>query len=108
MGPGIKDVSCLHQAVANGAPQRVVSVEHAPAGLEGRVQEAVARTAVPESTELAVEATSDLLRPVDHHLLLQLLLRLLVQELAVHLLLHAPWQVPYLGGAGASAIEEQP
>ena len=41
-------MSRLHQAVADGAPQSVVPIKHAPAGLQGRVQEAVARTPVPE------------------------------------------------------------
>ena len=78
----------LVEAVRHGPPERVVAVEHAPRGLEHRVEQAVAGRPVPQRVQSRPQPHRDLLAPVDDvGLGFQLLLGVAIQELGVELLL---------------------
>ncbi len=55
-----EEVSGLVQRVGHGLAQSVVPVEHAPGGLQHRVQEAVAGGPVPQRAQAGTQALADL------------------------------------------------
>ena len=56
----------VHEAVGHGTAESSISVHHTPRCLEGGVQEAVSRGAVPQRVQPAVQVFYKLTAPVDN------------------------------------------
>ena len=108
--PWVENMASLLQGITDCASQSVVTVKHAPACLQkltmkfqllmqakresylqDSIQQTVASTSIPESTEPAPQPGSHFNGPVDHQFRFQLRLGVSIQKLIQQLL---------LGGAG--------
>jgi len=89
----------LVQRIRECSPQDIVTIEDAPGGLHGRVQEAVASATVPQDEHPRAETSRDLHRPIQsRRRRLQLLLGVSIEQLVVELLLYGDRQLLNLGG----------